>query len=218
MTSRWRAALKAVAVKHAWHGRSIARTHCSFSRATKRLPEPDRSACVQWNRQVLEWMDAHPEVTTVFVSGISGGVGVVASGDQVEAQVAGYLAAWRALPRTVRRIVVLRDTPKMQAGAGRCVERAIRARTDAGAHCAVARSRALTVDAAVVAASRWSSRRVRIVDLTPWLCDPARCFPVIGGVLVYRNQTHLTRAFSASLGPYLDRQLRRGRRSAAAGP
>ena len=128
---------------------------------------------------------------------------------QVAAQAAGYLAAWRALPRTVERVVVIRDTPKMRSGTPRCVTRAMRAHRDAGTACAVSRRRALIADAAVSAARRWRSRRVRIVDLTPWMCAPSRCFPVIGGVLVFRDTTHLTRAFSATLAPYLERRFRR---------
>ena len=39
-----------------------------------------------------------------------------------------YLAAWRALPPSVRRVIVLRDTPKMRADTLVCVERAMRRR------------------------------------------------------------------------------------------
>ena len=207
--SHWRTALDVVAKRRGWSGTSLTRTHCSFSRARKALPEPERAQCAEWNRQVLEWLRRHPEVSMVFVSGISGGVGVVTEGDQLAAQASGYLAAWRALPRTVERIVVIRDTPKMRTDTTRCVTRAMAARRDAGAACAVSRAGALIADAATTAARRWHSKRVRIVDLTPWMCDPSRCFPVIGGVLVFRDKTHLTRAFSETLAPYLERRFER---------
>jgi hypothetical protein len=51
------------------------------------------------------------------------------------------------------------------------------------------------------------SRRVRLVDLTRFFCDARRCFPVIGGVLVNKDVTHVTAVFGATLGPYLLRQV-----------
>jgi hypothetical protein len=41
------------------------------------------------------------------------------------------------------------------------------------------------------------------------MCTHRLCFPVVGGALVLKDQSHLTAVFSASLGPYLDRATRR---------
>ena len=53
------------------------------------------------------------------------------------------------------------------------------------------------------------SPRVRTVDLTRYFCDARRCFPVIGGALVCRDQNHLTATFSTTLGPFLLREADR---------
>jgi len=50
---------------------------------------------------------------------------------------------------------------------------------------------------------------VRVIDLTPHFCDESQCFPVVGGALVQRDETHLTTTFSATLGPYVLRALLR---------
>jgi hypothetical protein len=47
------------------------------------------------------------------------------------------------------------------------------------------------------------------VDLTRHFCDPRRCLPVVGGVLVYRDDNHLTTLFAETLAPYLQRALPR---------
>ena len=207
--SHWRTALDVVAKRRGWQ-RHVAHAHALLVLSCAQGPSGARARAV---RRVeppsVGVAPPHPEVSMVFVSGISGGVGVVTEGDQLAAQASGYLAAWRALPRTVERIVVIRDTPKMRTDTTRCVTRAMAARRDAGAACAVPRAGALIADAATTAARRWHSKRVRIVDLTPWMCDPSRCFPVIGGVLVFRDKTHLTRAFSETLAPYLERRFER---------
>jgi hypothetical protein len=41
------------------------------------------------------------------------------------------------------------------------------------------------------------------------MCDRENCFPVVGGALVIKDIGHLTRTFSATLGPYLDRAITR---------
>ena len=58
-------------------------------------------------------------------------------------------------------------------------------------------------DRAAIAARRRGSPRVHLIDLTPFMCSPRLCFPVIGGVLVYKDKTHMTPLFAATLGPFL---------------
>jgi peptidoglycan/LPS O-acetylase OafA/YrhL len=203
--SHWRAALDRVARERGWAGVSLTRTGCPLSKATKNLPEPQRAQCVQWNRQVLRWFARHPEVTTVFVSQISGGTGVVAPGrDQLAAQREGYLRAWKSLPSTVAHLVVLHDTPKVLGDTDTCVQRALEAHRRAGPACSVPRRAALREDSAATAAKRLRSPRVSVVDLTRFFCDRSSCPPVIGGALVYKDQNHMTETFSRSLAPYLD--------------
>jgi hypothetical protein len=89
------------------------------------------------------------------------------------------------------------------------VLRAIAAGRPASAPCAVSRSTVLRRDAGAVAARRARSRRIHVVDLTPFMCSPRRCFPVVGGALVHKDTTHLTEVFAATLGPFLLRAVRR---------
>jgi hypothetical protein len=136
-------------------------------------------------------------------------VGVVPShGDGAFATaVAGYMKAWRELPASVKHIVVLRDTPKMRADTGSCIERAMRAHRRAGPACAVPRARALDLDPLAVAATRMRTHRVQVVDLTRVFCGDRLCYPVIGGALAYKDSHHLTALFATTLGPLVQRRL-----------
>jgi hypothetical protein len=206
--AHWRAAIDRVARERQWTGVSLSHTGCPLSKATKNLPEPRRTQCVQWNRQVLRWFTRHPEVTTVFVSEISGGAGVVAPGrDQLAAQRDGYARAWKALPPTVKHIIVLRDTPKVLGDTDSCVQRAFAGHRRADLACRVPRRDALSEDSAATAAKRLRSPRVSVIDLTPFFCDRATCPPVIGGALVYKDQNHMTETYAASLAPYVGRAV-----------
>jgi hypothetical protein len=205
--SHWRGAVAAVAEAKRWQGLSI--TACPLSKAVKRLDPPDRERCVRWKNAVFRWFRRHPEVHTVFVSQIVSPKGVVvrAGQDVRAAEIAGYARAWRSLPRSVKRVVVLRDTPHVSESTGRCIEQAVAAHRRPGPACAVPRATALKRDTAVVAAERLASRRVRVIDMTRFFCDARLCYPVIGGVLVFKDSTHVTALYSTTLGPYLLRRV-----------
>jgi hypothetical protein len=124
-----------------------------------------------------------------------------------EAEVRGYLEVWDAFPRTVRRIVVLRDNPRQSAGAPACVMRARAQRRRPMIACAASRAWALWPDPLAEAARRARSRRVELIDLTHFMCGRARCFPVVGGALVHKDSTHLTHVFARTMGPFLLHRL-----------
>jgi peptidoglycan/LPS O-acetylase OafA/YrhL len=205
----WRAAFDHVARASDWHGLSVTHTGCPFTSATAKLPEPARSACLQWNRDTVRWFGRHPEIHRVFVVGHTGGAIVGHPGAaRFAAQVKGYEQAWSALPRTVSQIVVLRDTPKMRSATLDCVQQAMDDGREPGPACAVPRVTALERDPAVTAAQQTTGRDVRTIDLTDTLCDTRSCYPVVGGALTFKDVDHLTAVFAATLGPYLQDAVR----------
>ena len=175
--SHWRASADVVARKYKWFGYSLAHTGCPLSTTVHNsLKGKERTECLGWNKQVIAWLERHPEVTTVIVSAISGG-----ERDRKIDAVGGYLAAWKQLPDSVQRIVVIRDTPKVLGGTDDCVERAISRKVVAATACKVNRGEGLARDPQVTAARRLEGRRVEVVDMTPFICDQRSCFPVVGG-------------------------------------
>ena len=206
--SHWRAALDAVAGRQRWRGLSITHTSCPFSRATKLTPEPTRSGCVRWVGALPGYLARHPEVDTVFAVGITGGKVHVPPGlTRFQAKVEGFRRAWQTLPASVEHIVVIRDTPKMTRRTAGCIDRAQARHKVARLSCAVPRHTALEADPQVAAALQERARHVQVVDLTARLCNSRRCFPVIDGVVVYRDIHHITPAFSRSLGAPLERAV-----------
>jgi peptidoglycan/LPS O-acetylase OafA/YrhL len=205
----WRVVLDSIATTRRWHGTHMGHASCPLSLAVRDIPEPSRSSCNRWRKLVFSWFRARPEVTTLFVAQLSGGSGVLKrrGQSQLDAQIKGYQRAWADLPPTVTRIVVIRDTPKVERGTASCVQRSMDARRPAGPACAVPRREAIDRDPAADAAARLDSPRVATIDLNRFLCDTRRCHPVIGGALVYKDTTHLLEPFMRSLTPYFQREL-----------
>jgi hypothetical protein len=208
--AHWRGALEVVAQARGWRGFSLTRSGCPLSTAAPDLPRSRRSSCRRWRRSVQRWFGRHPQVRTVFVSQLSSvGVRAPAGSDGSEYQIQGYIRAWRHLPRSVRQIVVLRDVPFSTDESPLCIERAMHERRRAGFACAVARSTAVRRDAAAIAAQRPGTPRVHLIDLTPFMCSHRLCFPVVGGVLVHKDKTHITPLFAGTLGPFLLQRVSR---------
>jgi hypothetical protein len=202
--SAWRAALRPLAIERKWRGISNTHTSCPFSRVVS----PGRTKanaldCKTWNDETIAWFKEHPEITTVFV------VAAVVPRPGFKTQMRGYRRAWLALPHTVRHIVVIRDNPRMQPDTPPCINRAMRRKVNPGIACARKRATSLRPDPAAEAVRRMRSKRIKLIDLSDFFCDATRCFPVVGGVLVYKDLTHITRAYGATLAPYVMRELRR---------
>jgi peptidoglycan/LPS O-acetylase OafA/YrhL len=202
--------VQVVADKHGWRALLNARSHCAYTLAVQLLDEPDKSGCIQRNRDMPGWFRRHPEVSVAFMAHLGHTtirVQTRPGQSEFEAEVDGYQRAWRALPRSVKHIVVVRDTPYVPVGTMDCVERAMDRHQRAGARCAVPRG--IAPDAAAGAARRMRDPRIRVVDLNRFICDRRRCYPVVGGVLVFKDLDHLTPLFATTLGPFLDRRVAR---------
>ena len=206
----WRAGLEVVARAQNWRLLSVTQTGCPFSAAPRNAPKAEQERCTKWNEQASAWFTHHPEVSIVFAAQLTGGSGVVtpAGKDEFTVSMAGYRKAWDALPASVAHVVVIRDTPKIRYDTFDCIERAIDAHAPAGTTCAVSRAAALDRDPAARAAVRAASPRYGMVDLNRFMCSVKRCYPVIGGALVFKDPNHLTLAFATSLGPFLLRHVR----------
>ena len=203
----WRAALQTVADQEHWFGLSSTRDGCPFSLATTIQPEPARGVCSRWNKALIVFFRQHPAISTIFESNHPGVVYKARGQTLLEAQIAGAEAMWRALPKSIKHIVVIRDIPYMRGNTYECVDRAIAKHTDAGVACAVPRSQALHADPFALAAWRLRSPRIQVIDLTQFFCDSRLCYPVIGGSLAYRDSNHLTTVFAGTLGPFLAHAL-----------
>ena len=155
---------------------------------------------------VLSRIRDHPEVHTIFVSA-NATVKVLqkGAGSQFVARRNGFTRAWKLLPRTVKRIIVLRDVQSRALSTLDCIEGAMAKKRPPGTSCAVRRTSALRPDSQASAAR--SFKRARVADLSAFSCSRRLCMPVVGGALVNKDQTHMTTTFAKTLGPYLLRQV-----------
>ncbi|MFJ6653194.1 acyltransferase family protein [Microbacterium sp. NPDC091313] len=96
-------------------------------------------------------------------------------------------------------VIAVRDNPRFTFNMFECAVEA-----DDVADCAVPRSASLAEDNP---AGALAGDGVHLIDLTPWICPDDVCPAVVGNVAVYRDDNHLSGAYSRTLADALAAQL-----------
>lgn len=210
---QWLPAFAGLATERGWELVVLAKSSCPFG--PDRRFEKDMSAdaletmnnsCAAWNEKALGWLEDHPEVDALFTATRARNPVVTEPPDAGWQETAArqYRQRWAELPATIERVVVLRDTPRMDddylaclAGTG----------DDAADRCAVGVAEAVDRDPAVDAAMASTDPRVAVLDLTRYFCPDGLCRPVIGGVLAYRDSHHMSWVYASTLVPFLAEEI-----------
>lgn len=126
----------------------------------------------------------------------------------------GMRTVWKRAEEMGTRVIAIRDNPQITTDALGCVTNA-NASTTSFERCAVpARSGLGGVDN-VAAAAR--SAGISLIDTSRFFCAKERCPVVIGGVVVYRDEHHITATYSSTLAPWLIRAIKHEIRPASEG-
>jgi peptidoglycan/LPS O-acetylase OafA/YrhL len=210
---QWLPALAELATQRTWTLVVIAKSSCPFG--PDRRFEEDMSpevltemndSCASWNDQALTRLGEHPEVSALITAARARNAVVADASDTDWQDTASreYRERWTALPSTIEHVVVLRDTPRMNADYLPCLAES---GADAAERCAVERSEAIDRDPAAEAAAGSANPRVGVVDLTEYFCPDGLCRPVIGGVLAYRDSHHISWVYASTLVPFLAEEI-----------
>jgi hypothetical protein len=112
----------------------------------------------------------------------------------------GMATYWRQLIAHHISVVAIRETPEPGHNMPHCLT------TKSARACSTSRAKAIAPITPVTVADRAVQGRETLIDMNNFICSTL-CTPIVGNVLVYRDVHHLTRTFSLTLTPYLERQL-----------
>ncbi|MFK4790859.1 acyltransferase family protein [Microbacterium sp. ZW T5_56] len=196
--------LAEVARQENWDAQARTRVGCSGFESAPADPNPGIMPCVAWGEKVFADAIADPDLTLVII-GVRASVKDV---NLIGSNAREYLAALRAAGK---RVVIVTEAPGMpnswppQEGAEpvmapECVEAA----GDVYDPCAW--SPPTGTDAWLRDAARESGAEV--VDLRDILCSAdGLCHAVIGGTIVYFDDSHLATTFAMTLSPWLREKI-----------
>ena len=157
--------------------------------------------CLAWSQSVLSQVAGAEFDAVVFATNNDSSKYLGprdAPHDELLANISANLAALAAL----KPVLAIGDVPTTPVDAPACVDQ-FHLQYDP---CATPRADGIERDNLVAQAAR-TVPGVASVSLLPYLCDDSKCHVMIGGVVVYIDEHHLSASFSRSLGPYLGAEL-----------
>jgi peptidoglycan/LPS O-acetylase OafA/YrhL len=211
--AQWSPALQELGAQQGWRVITLTKAGCPFSKAVlvKKINGVDTkyTSCTQWNTAVAKILTSGPDrpalvVTSAYWPYVAFVNGKTTTGPAAkEAEIAGVRSSVQEVTAGGVPVVALRETPKMSQDIGECVS----AHRNRLTECTTSRKKALT-PAHVLQPALAGLPGAAVVDLdSKAICPREQCPVVIGNVLIYRDNHHLTATYARSLAPFLKTAL-----------
>jgi peptidoglycan/LPS O-acetylase OafA/YrhL len=199
--------LEAIATDQGWRIDIVSRGSCTWTTAAAgHFKGPRAKACRGWNDELQAWLLEREPYDAILVTQRSGRLPRPApDADPRTALVRGVVEAWKTQAERGARIIAIADNPRADAITTSCVEEHL---FEANERCSIPRARAFSAFDAAIDATR-ALPASHLIDLSERYCDAQTCFPVIGNVVVYRDDNHITATFARTLTPFLLEHLQR---------
>lgn len=201
------AGVEKIALENDWQLTIISKSACPIMDLALWPSRVTYDSCKPWNIEFDKYLDKTEPFDLVINSSSS----LVTQNEPEYA--AAYASMIQRITAMGTKVVVIRDNPKPlseeRSGGSpldfkTCLESATE---DTVKYCAVTRLAALSpIDGFPAAVKEIAG--VTVADLTDLYCAET-CIPVIDGILVYRDHSHITDTFAAWLAPHLEKAIPR---------
>lgn len=202
-SAQYMAPMIELAKQNNWQVISYSKGGCPFSYAERKHDSVLTNACKQWVEAALI------EITTkdfdlVVTSQLSGSDW--ASGEIEQSSYArdGLVKIWKEVNGAGIPVLAIKDNPRPIKAILSCIEKNRNNNFDA---CQNTKKLAILPDPQPAAVKSLNSPLTQLVDFTDVYCDELKCDAVLGGVIVNRDQNHLTNTFSRTLAPYIEVEI-----------
>ncbi|GAA4595669.1 SGNH hydrolase domain-containing protein [Planotetraspora phitsanulokensis] len=203
--AQWLPALQLLATQNNWRLTIFTKSGCTLTSAKTMKTDGTKqpyTSCAEWNSRLLPYLINTEKPDYVITSQVSSSAIDTDGRTTPGAMVAGLRKSWSALTRAGMRVIVLADNPDPGMEVYECVAK----NPDRLSACAFDRDKAWSA-APIQKRAAAGMAHVSVVDLHDAICPTARCSPVIGNVLVYRQGSHLTATYVKTLTPRLAKAL-----------
>ncbi|KAB1644165.1 acyltransferase family protein [Gulosibacter chungangensis] len=196
--AQWFPALEPIAKQQGWRLEIYTKSSCPFATVSVLDGHDQRnSGCDDWNDQVTEALTGERKPNHVIVSSY----GYRTVNDESYAD--GLAQAWQTVLDAEIELTVLVDPP----AAGIDVPECVATHLDSLNSCTLPQGQGNSggADAQLEAATEVD---VSTVDMSELVCPEDECSPIIGDVLTFRDQHHLTATYVTTLTEPLEAALR----------
>ncbi|WP_177319700.1 acyltransferase family protein [Actinoplanes philippinensis] len=211
--AHWFPAVDAIAKERGW--KLLVRTKSACNAASVLTFSPglkrDYTECPAWRAEVLaEITRAKPYLVVISSSGNDGNPLVDEAGNRPSGAAldtrwaAGWETTYRALKAAKTRLVQIRDTPWPGYNVPECIAE----HSEKVARCAALPEESIILpDRQELVAATAKRNGVQMIDALPWFCTADACPGLVGNLLVWRDDDHITTRYSEMLAPLLSARL-----------
>jgi len=206
MAGDWFTPLEKIATDRHWELVTELHAVCPLSSTMMVQPETGGpyTACHTWGAAVVHDLVTSIKPDVVITSDYPGVATIrhPAGGAAAQADIGSGMASyWNQLENGGISVVAIKESPDVGLNVPACLSQ------HSAAKCTVPRDQAVTPDLPTVYATRAAAGKVPLIDMDSLICGPANCPPVVGNVLVYQDNHHLTSTYALTTAPYLEKRL-----------
>jgi peptidoglycan/LPS O-acetylase OafA/YrhL len=190
--ANWIPAIEELALTHNWRVETHTKSACPLLVAPVVRDGGPYTACYEWGQALLQHIgEEKPDLVIVAQAG------GFRLNDDTQPKEAVLARTWQAILDMDVPVAAIVDTPHHEVNPAECVER--------DRACASPRAEVLPDD--VTRTAQAAEPRVALIDMTDGVCDATICPMVIGNVMVWRDEHHLTKTYARTLAPFLGNRL-----------
>ena len=203
---QWSTALDQIGKKLHWKIVVMTHNSCEWT-ATMVVQDGHTSpftTCHTWGVKVLQMLLAMKPDAVITTSRGNVGTPQHPAVDRISrAQIAaGMDAYWKRLLAAGIKVVVIKETPEM----GRDIPECLSTPGNKPKDCTTPYAQAVPAHTPLKLAAQHLPQ-VSFIDMNPYICMPPTCQPIVGNIIVWRDQQHLSNTYSRSLVPFLQAKL-----------
>lgn len=190
--------LEDLAKKNKWALDIIWKAACPFSDAARDQDALLMRTCASWVGQAQKLL-INGNYDLVITSQKSGVEWAAEQGKSTQqTAIDGLVSVWRPITDVGTPILAIKDNPRPRADVMSCLS------VKGVAKCDAKRAESFMFDPQVEAVQRFASPLVKLAQFDDVYCTATSCPPVIGHVVVYRDDNHLTNTFTRTLAVFIE--------------
>jgi SGNH domain-containing protein len=204
--AQWFPAMTALAKKRHWRLAVFTKGACSAADVMIYLPAVKREyrECVSWRKAALARIKQLHPVVVVTSSNADGGDPQGLSGSLDSKWTKAWSRTATRLNAARTRVVYINDTPWPKGDVPECLAQHPRSVQT----CAQSTKRAVGSARRSMMARAVTSAGASVVDPMPWFCSLSSCPVVVGNILVYKDDSHISTVYARLLAPLLSERLK----------
>lgn len=196
-------ALDEIGERRGWKVVTTTKSSCALSATTPIIRDGPYGSCRDWGQQVLDLVEEIDPSVVLLSQGSSQAWDEESGAGSVELMRQGMLAAYERIANSGASIVMIRNNVIGDFVVRDCVS----ANPEALERCIIPWEAVDGKGSGVLQERVAAEVGYALIDPTPLLCPEQLCLPVIGGVLVYRDGSHITATYVKTMIPFLEEQL-----------